>query len=102
MRKSLSTFALSEARKVHDIPLHLVDESRTKFDGLFKEHTLVLLDEFDKCSEEYENNPNIHGLFKMAETILPISTYAAVLYCNEILKQYPFHDGAKKMMEELG
>ncbi len=96
MRNSPSVKALQESRTVHKAPLHLVDESRTRFDNL-----LVILDEFDRLSEKYEDSPSFDGLYKMAEAILPISPHTAVGYCNNILEKYPFHNGANKIVEEF-
>ena len=97
MRNSPSTKVSQEVRKVHEISLHLVDESRIRFDNL-----LVILDEFDRLSEEYEDSPTFDGLYKMAETILPISPHTAIWYCKDILVRYPFHEGAKGILKELG
>ncbi len=96
MRNSPSARVLQEAREVHEIPLHLVGESRSKVNDL-----IGVLDEYDKRSEEYMDNPSLDKLFKMAETISPVSPSVAVQFCKDILNKYPFHERAQGIIEKF-
>jgi len=102
MRKSPSSTSLREVRDTHDIPSDLIDLSRAKVDGLFERHVLILLDQFETHSREYETHPSDDKLLKIAETILPISKSAASIYCKMVLERNSLHKGAKDLMEKLG
>lgn len=97
MRNSPSRKASFEASEACTIPIHLViDESRSKANDL-----IGVLDEYDRRSEEYMDNPSLDKLFKMAETISPVSPSVAVQFCKDILNKYPFHERAQGMIEKF-
>jgi len=101
MRKSPSSTSLPEVYNRYEIPADLIGISRSKLNYALETSLAGPLEEFEQCSCEYEENPSIEGLFRLAESSIPISIMTAILYCKMVLEKCPYHEGAKNLIKKL-